>query len=180
MPTVAVHENDTQPREARPGAARVTGPSEANGHADVADLTELLTEIRILLPGTEVFLAFLTTLPFTNRFDSLTATQRGVYLCTFFSALTAFICFVAPAAYHRIARPIHDKPRFKVFANVFLVVGLVPVSVSVILATYLVASIVIGTVSAACAAVGMTLMILVAWWVIPILRAHDRYPYRRR
>lgn len=141
-----------------------------------ADLTELLTETRILLPGTEVFLAFLTTLPFTNRFDRLSQVERTVYLCTFFATLLAFVCMVAPAAYHRVARPIHDKERFKLFANIFLVVGLIPISVSIVLTTFLVTSMVVGDRYALWGAFGMAAAVTAAWWTIPILRAHDRYP----
>ena len=42
-------------------------------------LSELLQELRVMLPGVQVLLAFLLTLPFTNRFDTLTEGERGVY-----------------------------------------------------------------------------------------------------
>src|SRR5687768_9262576 len=76
---------------------------------DDSSLVDLLNETRILLPGTEVFLAFLMTMPFTDRFRVLDDLQRGVYLATFFATLFALVCFVLPAAYHRLTRPIHDK-----------------------------------------------------------------------
>lgn len=141
-----------------------------------ADLTELLTETRILLPGTEVFLAFLTTLPFTDRFERLSHVERHVYICTFFATLLAFVCMVAPAAYHRVARPIRDKERFKLFANVLLVAGLVPVSISLVLTTFLVTSMVISDRFALWGAFGMAAVVLGLWWTVPLLRAHDRFP----
>lgn len=144
------------------------------------NLGELMTETRILLPGTQVFLAFLMTLPFTERFDALTSGQRGVYLCTFFSTLLALACFVVPAAYHRIARPIRHKERFKVFANRFVVAGLAPVSVSLVLVTNLVTSVVGGARFGFVAAAVMTLVVAALWWLLPLARMHDRYPYRER
>ena len=45
---------------------------------------------------------------------------------------------MVPAAYHRIARPIRHKVRFKAFANYFIVAGLVPMSISMVLVTYIV------------------------------------------
>jgi hypothetical protein len=139
------------------------------------DLTDLLTETRILLPGTEVFLAFLMTLPFTDRFDRLTSTERTVYLCTVSATLLAFVTLVAPSAYHRICRPIRDKPRFKAFANLFLVVALAPISISVILAAHLIASMVVGGVYPLLSAAFVAVVVIVLWWLIPLARAHDRF-----
>lgn len=139
---------------------------------EAANLTELLTETRIILPGTEVFLGFLMTLPFTDRFGALDATQRLVYLSTFFATLFAVACFVAPAAYHRIARPITHKARFKVFANAFIVAGLAFASVSFVLVTFLVTS-VVAPQNETIAAAAMAVVILTLWWVVPLIRAHD-------
>jgi len=141
---------------------------------DKADLDELLSEARMLLPGTEIFLGFLTTLPFTDRFDHLSRTEHVVYVCTYFATLISFISMVSPAAYHRIARPIRDKERFKVFASKLLVIGLVPISLSVVLTTFLVSSMVIGARYAVWGAFGMAAMVLLLWWTIPLLRAHSR------
>ena len=61
---------------------------------DDSSLVDLLNETRILLPGTEVFLAFLMTMPFTERFRVLDSTQRTIYLATFFATLLAVISIV--------------------------------------------------------------------------------------
>lgn len=143
------------------------------------DLVELLSETRIILPGTEVFLAFLMTLPFTQRFGSLDDQQRLVYLSTFFATLLALACFVAPATYHRIARPIRNKARFKVFATTLLVIGLAPASVAFVLVTYLVSSVVFPGVAVAAASV-MAGLIVGLWWAVPLLRVHDRFPEREK
>lgn len=140
---------------------------------DQGNLAELLNETRIILPGTEIFLAFLMTLPFTQRFAELDDRQRFVYLATFFATLLALACFVAPAAYHRIARPIHHKERFKIFATKLLVVGLVPASLSFVLVAYLVSSVVFPAVAVP-AALAMAALIGGLWWAIPLLRVHDR------
>jgi hypothetical protein len=145
---------------------------------DDPNLDDLLRETRILLPGSEVFLAFLTTLPFTQRFSGITSEQRSTFLCTFFAALIAFACFVTPAAYHRIARPIRDKKRFKLFASRMLVIGLAPMSLSLVLVTYLVASVVLDG-AAVFAAFAIGLVIAVLWWIVPLLRVHDRFGRKR-
>jgi hypothetical protein len=138
------------------------------------DLGELLEETRILLPGSEVLVAFLISLPFTNQFAELTNLQRGVYLATFFSAMAALICFVMPAAYHRLARPIRQKGAFKVLANRLLIVGLIPLSLSLPLATYLVTSLAATNTIAIVVSAVVLLLIGALWWVLPLIRAHDQ------
>jgi hypothetical protein len=140
--------------------------------SEATDLKELLEETRILLPGSEILVAFLTSLPFTDRFGALTQLQKTVYLTTFLSALAAFVCFVMPAAYHRLARPILDRRRFKVFANRFLVVGLVPLSLALTLVAFLATSLAFTTFTATIVSCASGLLIALLWWVVPMTRMH--------
>lgn len=142
-----------------------------------SDLNDLLSETRILLPGAELLAAFLVTLPFTSRFENLTGGQRYVYLIAFFMTIVALACLLAPAAYHRVARPIHDKEAFKRFANGFVVVGLIPFTVSLTLVSYLVTSIVINDLYALVLSGFVAVLLTVLWWVVPYLRAHDRFKH---
>ena len=84
-----------------------------------------------------------------------------------------------PAAYRRLARPIRHKEHFKVFANRFLVAGLVPMSVAMVLAAYLVSSVVIDGVAVYFAA-AIALLIASVWWIVPMLRMHDRVGRHQR
>src|SRR5690242_111861 len=92
----------TPPRER---AADEPKPKESGKNPE-NDLSDLLEETRIFIPGTQIFAGFLITLPFTNRFEKLTPFQRNLYVVIFLLVLLAIICFIAPAAYHRIARPV--------------------------------------------------------------------------
>jgi len=42
------------------------------------NLLELLNELRVALPGVQVLFAFLLTVPFTQRFTTLTPTQERI------------------------------------------------------------------------------------------------------
>jgi hypothetical protein len=136
-------------------------------------LEDLLTETRILLPGTQVFLGFLTTLPFANRFGDLDLLRRATFICTFIATVLALVLFVVPAAYHRLSRPIEHKKRFKAFANRFLIAGLVPLSISMVLTTYLITFMVMRNFALLLAGV-IALLIAAVWWAAPLLRLHDR------
>jgi hypothetical protein len=144
-----------------------------NGKNAPDDLSDMLEETRILLPGTQVFAGFLITLPFQSRFDRLTTAQRDLYLVIFVTVLLSLVCFIMPAAYHRVARPVHRKQGFKVLATRVVIVGLVPFSISTVLSTYLIMDVVVGArigVFAACI-IGVPLLLL--WWLFPLFRVHD-------
>jgi hypothetical protein len=73
-------------------------------------MTELLNELRVAMPGVQVLFGFLLAVPFQQRFASVTAFQRDVYLVTLLAAGIATAFLIAPSAYHRVAFQQHDKP----------------------------------------------------------------------
>ena len=53
---------------------------------DQGDLSDLLSELRVLLPGAQILLAFLIILPFESGFAKIVATEKLVYTLAFMSA----------------------------------------------------------------------------------------------
>jgi hypothetical protein len=153
--------------------------SEPRESSAPADLSDLLEETRILLPGAELLTGFLVTLPFTDRFDRLDGAEKQVYLFTFFASLLALACLLTPSVYHRLARPIHDKRAFKDFSNRFIVIGLVPFTLSLTLAAYLIASIAAPAEYAVGLAVAVGVTLATLWWIVPYARLHDAMKERR-
>ncbi|HKP52730.1 MAG TPA: DUF6328 family protein [Chloroflexia bacterium] len=138
------------------------------GH-DEKDLNDLLQELRILLQGVQVLTAFLTILPFNQGFEKVDATEKWVYLATFVCSISGLIIFSAPAAQHRIARPLMDRVRFKDFATRMIIIGLVPSSLALVLATQLVVAQVIGGVLSLIVAGLVAVLIGVLWWILPLV-----------
>ena len=44
------------------------------------NLDQLMTELRVAMPGVQILFAFLLSVPFTQRFGDVTDFQRDVYL----------------------------------------------------------------------------------------------------
>src|SRR5262245_38295622 len=63
------------------------------------ELIELLNELRVALPGVQVLFAFLLGVPFTQRFEQVTALQKDVYFLTFLCSAVATGLLIAPSAY---------------------------------------------------------------------------------
>jgi len=139
------------------------------------DLTDLLSELRVLLPGTQTLMAFLIILPFNSRFTEIQDEEKWVYIVTFICAVVSLVCFTTPAVHHRLQRPLRDREAFKNRATRWIIAGLVPLSVAIVLATQLVLSTVILEPWVAwVVAAGIAVMILSIWWIAPIAgRARD-------
>ena len=133
------------------------------------DLSDLLSELRILLPGAQTLTAFLIILPFNSGFAGIQRGEKFVYLATFLCSLTSLILFAAPAAQHRIQRPLRDREAFKHRASHLVVAGLAPLSLALVLATQLVLDEVLRLSWPAWAAAGaVALLILAIWWIVPL------------
>jgi membrane-bound acyltransferase YfiQ involved in biofilm formation len=93
-------------------------------------MTELLNELRVAMPGVQVLFAFLLAVPFQQRFQQVDAFQRDVYFATLLAAMVATAFLIAPSAYHRIAFQMHDKPRIIRVGTVQFVCGLVALALA--------------------------------------------------
>jgi uncharacterized protein DUF6328 len=142
------------------------GPEDAKK----GDLNDLLQELRILLQGAQVLTAFLTVLPFNAGFEKLNGTEKWLFLVTFLCSLISLVFFTAPAAMHRLMRPVENRERFKDFATRLIIIGLVPASVALVLSSQIVTSAVMGEPLSWIVAGMVTAIIGVVWWIVPIAR----------
>lgn len=145
----------------------------ARSDADDPDLNDLLQELRILLQGAQVLTAFLTILPFSEGFGRLDQVERTVFLLTFVSSLGALIFISAPAAQHRLQRPLKDRERFKGFATRMTLVGLGMLSLALVLAAQLVSNEVVGFNLSIVVAIVVAALIGLFWWLLPVLSRRD-------
>ena len=134
------------------------------------DLSDMLQEMRVLQQGAQVLTAFLVILPFTDTFGQLRESQSGVFLATFLTSLSSLVFLSAPAANHRLQRPIRDRERFKNAATRLILIGLVLQSLSWVLVTDLIVSAVFDGPIDKLAAALMGALILAMWWAVPYLR----------
>jgi membrane-bound acyltransferase YfiQ involved in biofilm formation len=93
-------------------------------------MTELLNELRVAMPGVQVLFAFLLAVPFQQRFQEVNAFQRDVYFVTLLAAMVATAFLIAPSAYHRIAFGQHEKPNIILVGTIQFVCGLIALAVA--------------------------------------------------
>jgi cation transport ATPase len=93
-------------------------------------MTELLNELRVAMPGVQVLFGFLLAVPFQQGFQDVNGFQRDVYFVTLLASATATAFLIAPSAYHRIAFQTGDKPRIIRVGTVQFVCGLVALAIA--------------------------------------------------
>jgi hypothetical protein len=139
------------------------------------DFSDMLSEMRILLPGAQMLSAFLVILPFNEGFGKIVHAEKLLFLATFFFALAALVLLSAPAVQHRVMRPLKDRARFKRVATRQIVAGAFSLAIALVLGTDLVISEVFGATVGMVMAVIMALLILCFWWLMPVwLKRHDK------
>lgn len=133
-----------------------------------ANLSDMLVELRILLPGAQLLTAFLITLPFNSGFGQITKCEKFVFMATFFCSISSLILFTAPAIQHRLMRPLLDRQRFKNSATRQMVAGTICLSFALVLSANLVMSEVFGHHMGITVAVAVATFIGAMWWIWPI------------
>lgn len=135
---------------------------------DDGDLTDMLGELRVLLPTAQLLSAFLIAVPFAPGFKSIVQAEKNVFLATFMLSVAALVLFTAPAVQHRLMRPLRRRADFKARASRQMLVGAALLAIALVLATQFVLSEVLGhTVGNVAAAVIGTLIGLM-WLLVPL------------
>lgn len=132
-----------------------------------SDLSEMLSELRVLLMGAQLFTAFLILLPFSAGFKQIVQSEKWVFLATFLFSVLSLILFTAPAVQHRMVRPLRNRTKFKEMATRQILVGAAALSCALVLGANLVISEVFGHRLGLVVAGLIAVLVAVLWWVLP-------------
>ncbi|MDP9492409.1 MAG: DUF6328 family protein [Actinomycetota bacterium] len=134
------------------------------------ELIELLNELRVALPGVQMLFGFLLAVPFSQRFDTITTTQRHVYYATFMSTALASIFFIAPTAYHRLRFRQRDKEQLIQTASTLTIVGTTFLALALAGAVFVVTDLVFQTTVTAIATATVAAALVWLWYGLPLWR----------
>lgn len=148
-------------------------PEETHKERVDRELTELLNGLRVLLPGVQVLLAFLFTVPFSARFADVNDFQVALFYITLMAAGLAVAMLGTPAAQHRVLFRASEKERMLTRANRYALAGSLAVTVSVTAGTMLIVDFVFeSTLAWVTSALFFGLMGW-AWFIQPALHRHN-------
>lgn len=132
------------------------------------NLTELMGELRVALPGVQVLFGFLLVAPFNARFGQTTAFERHLYFATLLLTLLASILLIAPTMLHRIEFRQGLKYDVVQTGNLLTIAGLTVLAVAMTGAIALVTHYLFGQTTAIVTSAVAILAFVCVWFALPL------------
>jgi hypothetical protein len=137
------------------------------------ELTELLNELRVALPGVQVLFAFLLAVPFSAGWNKVSGFQKDVFFGTLIATSVSTACFIMPTAYHRLNFRKLDKEHILLSSNKFAIAGLVFLAGSMTGVVVLITDVIYSDAMAVVSGVVALGLFGGLWIVLPLLRRAD-------
>ena len=134
------------------------------------ELIELLNELRVVLPGVQVLFAFLLAVPFSQRFEQLTAVQEDVFFAAFLCTAVATALLIAPSVYHRLRWRKRDKDQILRTSNRLAIAGTAFLAAAIVAVVYLVTDLIYGAVTSLVVTLAAAAMFGWLWYGLPLVR----------
>lgn len=134
------------------------------------NLSELLQELRVALPGVQVLFAFLLAVPFQQGFEKITGFQKGAYFGTLICTAIAAVMLISPTAYHRLTFRYQQKRKLVFYANRFSIVGLIFLALAMTGAIMLITDVLFGSTATIVVSAATVLVFGFFWFALPLQR----------
>jgi hypothetical protein len=149
---------------------RESGRLESEEERADRNLSDLLQELRVVLPGVQVLFAFLLTVPFTNRFSDLSPFEEKLYYGVLIAVALATVLLVAPTVGHRILFRRQQKEYIVTLSNNLALIGMALLAVSMCGAIALITDFLFGGTTAIVSTIVMAAAFIGFWFTGPIIR----------
>lgn len=145
---------------------RIEESTQEKGHRQ---LTELLQELRVALPGVQVLFGFLLTVPFAAGWERVTPFQTDLYFACLLCSAAASAFLIAPSAIHRLDFEQGDKPRIVQVSNVLAIVGLTFLALAIVGVVWLVTDVLYAGKAVVAFTVAIAVLFALLWYMIPLV-----------
>ncbi|HZS43995.1 MAG TPA: DUF6328 family protein [Blastocatellia bacterium] len=146
-------------------SAKEKPENESNGKTELKDkIKQVLTEARVVLPGSQALLGFQFAAIVESGFDQLPASSKYVHVASLALVAISIILLMTPAAYHRIVEEGEDTEHFHRLATWVLIAAMIPLGMGICGDFFLVIRKVTGSVALALAGSITMLIFFYALW----------------
>ena len=132
------------------------------------ELFELLNELRLILPGVQVLIAFLLMVPFTQRFPDLDDLETGVFFMTLLCTAVATALLIAPSAHHRLLWRRGVREQRLVVGNVLTIAGLIFLLPAIVGVVFVITAFLFGLTVAVIVTGLLALFFALLWFIFPL------------
>src|SRR3954447_26225999 len=145
---------------------RPSGRDESEAERLDCNLSELLQELRVALPGVQVLFAFLLAVPFQQNFTKITGFQEKVYFVTLLLTAISAVLLISPSAYHRMTFRMQQKDDLIFLANKLAIVGLGCLALAMTGAITLITDVLFGAAATIVTSVCSILFFALFWYAL--------------
>jgi hypothetical protein len=149
---------------------RPSGRAETDDQRLDRNLSELLQELRVALPGVQVLFAFLLAVPFQQNFTEISTFEEKVYFATLLCTAVSAALLISPTAYHRLTFHLQQKRQLVLLANRLAIAGLGFLALAMTGAIMLITDVLFGGIATAVFSLAAAAMFVVLWGVLPLRR----------
>jgi Family of unknown function (DUF6328) len=151
-------------------ADKPSGREESESERLDRNLSELLQELRVALPGVQVLFAFLLAVPFQQGFEKVTQFQKWLFFATLMLTALSAALLISPSAYHRMTFRMQQKDKLVFIANKLTIAGLGCLALAMTGAIMLVTDLLFNTVATVIASAAALAAFALLWYVLPLQR----------
>jgi hypothetical protein len=101
-------------------------------------IKHVLTECRVVLPGSQALLGFQFICVLTESFDRLPSLSKYIHLAALGLNALTIVLLITPAAYHRMVEQGEETEHFHRFASKIIVAALVPLALALAADVYVI------------------------------------------
>jgi membrane-associated HD superfamily phosphohydrolase len=149
---------------------RPSGREESEDERLDRNLSELLQELRVALPGVQVLFAFLLAVPFQQNFSEITAFQEKVYFATLLCTAISAALLISPTAYHRLTFHLQQKRELVFLSNRLAIAGLGFLALAMTGAIMLITDVLFGGAATVVFSIAGGAMFVTLWGLLPLRR----------
>jgi hypothetical protein len=143
-------------------------PGESEQERLNRNLSELLQELRVALPGIQVLFAFLLTVPFAQGFQSISEFEKKMYFATLLATALSAALLIAPTAYHRLLFRQQEKASLVFTANRLAIAGIAVLALAMSSALLLITHILFGTAATVITTTCAVSVFVFLWAALPL------------
>jgi MFS family permease len=138
-------------------------------------LIELLTELRVALPGAQVLLGFLLTAPLASRFGRVSSLDRAVLYASTLVTAAGVLLLMAPSVYHRVRWNKGGKADVVEMGHRLFLAGSGCLALGLFCAVFLIGDLLYGLGAALAGSAVSAAVVAFTWYLLPLRRARDAH-----
>jgi uncharacterized protein DUF6328 len=133
-------------------------------------IDQMLTEARVILPGSQALLGFQLAIVLTQAFEKLSPALKMVHGAALLCVALSIVLLMAPAAYHRIVYKGEDSEEFHRIGSRFVTYSTIPLALGLGADVFVVGTkIVASELAAALAGIAVLALLISLWHGLPLL-----------